>query len=58
MINVHKKVQIEHSTSTISRGLANTSTAIGDNIDTNPAAIFAPPYTKDANLAGNSSYTI
>jgi hypothetical protein len=55
IINVHRIVQIVHDTSTIKRGLANTSTAIGDRIDTSPAAMFHPPYTTDANLAGNSS---
>jgi len=55
IINVHKKVHIEHNTSTINRGLSNTSTAIGDKIEASPAAILHPPYTNDANLAGNSS---
>jgi len=42
---------------TIISGLSITSTAIGEHIDTRPAVMLHAPYTADANLAGNNSYT-
>jgi len=56
--NNHRTVQIIAITKTSTNGFGKTSTAIGENIDTSPASTLHPPYTTDANLAGNNSYTI
>jgi hypothetical protein len=58
IIRVHRNVHTTAIPNTRIKGVLITSTANGENIDASPAAMLHPPYTVEANLAGNNSYTM